>query len=185
MKLNAYIENLNTFWKIHVFLLISKLRQSEFYNFWSQKIIKFWVLLDLKGLETDFFHYFTHNKIIFKPTRKWTIAKNWILHSSIFEGAQDNLFWCIINKKYHYEHKEQMSQVIIIDGFTPSKSPWIVSVGPFVTHFWKNLKTYSKIRFSLCCRGFRGPRFQTTLWIRLTFTCAVAFGPHWQARRGR
>ena len=37
-------------------------------------------------------------KILFPTDKELNCRIYWILHYSIFEGAQDNLFWCIINK---------------------------------------------------------------------------------------
>ena len=63
-----------------------------FYNFWTPKISKFWLLLDLKGLQTAFFHHFSYEKYCFLPIRSSTVKYCWILHNSIFEGARDNTF---------------------------------------------------------------------------------------------
>ena len=64
--------------------------------------------------------------------------------NSIFEGAQNSLFVCIKNTKRLFRAPSNMKLCKTINDFTPYKSPGIVSVGPFVTHFWKKLKKVLK-----------------------------------------
>ena len=64
--------------------------------------------------------------------------------NSIFEGAQNIHFVCIKNTKRLFRAPSNMKLCKTINDFTPYKSPGIVSVGPFATHFWKKLKKVLK-----------------------------------------